>query len=134
MDYTLKLRIQSSVFTRIKPLVELPSSSPPQGVFYVWKGLRVASPQKENGFVAIASEIVDRLALTRISGQEMQILWVVLRKTYGWNKKEDAISLGQFSEFTGMKRQHCNRAIKKLVSKKMLGVTKKGYTTSKYMF
>jgi len=79
-------------------------------------------PQLENGYVKIANEIVEALAKIRISGEEMQILWVIIRKTYGWNKKEDKISLNQFSELTGIKRPNIVRAIKKLIVK---GVIKK---------
>jgi hypothetical protein len=55
-----------------------------------------------------------------------QVLWVVIRKTYGWHKKVDAISLGQFSLLTGMTRQHCHRSLKKLESKGIIGVAKIG--------
>ncbi len=85
----------------------------------------MANPQKENGYVAIANEIVDQLCLYRLSGEEWQVLLVVLRRTYGWNKKEDAISFSQFAEATNIPRPNVIRAIKKLVSKKILGSIKK---------
>jgi len=88
----------------------------------------MASPQKENGYIPIANEIVDKLSRYRISGQEYQVLWVVLRKTWGWNKKTDNISLSQLSKFTEMKRSQVCRAINKLVSKKVLTSIKKGTT------
>lgn len=93
----------------------------------------MANPQKEDGYTAIANEIVSALASIRISGEEMQCLWVILRKTYGWNKKEDSISLSQFTEITGInKRQNVLRALNKLLSKKIIGVIKKDNTISKY--
>lgn len=82
------------------------------------------NPQKEHGHVDLANEIVEAFARFRISGQEMQCLWVVLRKTYGWQKKVDKISLSQFSNLTGMARPLVARAIKKLVSKQILDVIK----------
>ncbi|SRR6266481_1119368 len=93
----------------------------------------MASPQKENGFTPVANEIVEALARTRINGEAMQVLWVILRKTYGYQKKEDAIALSQFVEFTGLKRQTVYKAIHKLL---MLGiVTQKGSTiANKYCF
>ena len=51
---------------------------------------------------------------------------MILRKTYGWHKKEDHIGLGQFSEMTGLTRQHALRAIKKLEAKHVIAVTKNG--------
>jgi phage replication O-like protein O len=86
----------------------------------------MASPQVENGHVDIANEIVEALAHIRLSGEEMQVMWVIFRKTYGWHKKEDAISLGQFSQMTGLTRIHVLRAINKLLPKKVIRVTKNG--------
>lgn len=84
----------------------------------------MANPQKERGFTAIANEIVDKFCRYRLSGEEWLVLWVILRKTYGWNKKEDKISLSQFSVMTDMKRPSVVRAIKKLVAKELLTVNK----------
>jgi len=86
----------------------------------------MASPQVENGHVDIANEIVEALAHIRLSGEEMQVLWVIFRKTYGWHKKQDAIPLSQFSQMTGLTRIHVLRAINKLLPKKVICVTKNG--------
>ena len=98
----------------------------------------MASPQRERGHIDIANEIADKLCSTRISGREWQIIWVVLRKTWGWlenpktdkkiKKKMDAISKSQFAELTGIPRQKCQELLNKLVSKEILlkGVTLKG--------
>ncbi len=87
----------------------------------------MANPQAENGHVDIANQIVEALARTRLSGEEIQCLWVILRKTYGWKKTEDIISLSQFTEMTGLKKQHVHRALLKLSSKKVIDITKNGY-------
>ncbi len=73
------------------------------------------SPQKENGYTPIANEIMDALARIRIPGEARQLLDVILRKTYGWNKCEDAISLSQFVEFTGIKKPNVCRNLNKLL-------------------
>lgn len=92
----------------------------------------MASPQKENGYVALANEIVEKLCQYRLPGQEWQILWVILRKTYGWNKKMDRISLSQYSEMTGMPRSKCHQVLKSLINKNIVikGVPQKGNTTA----
>jgi phage replication O-like protein O len=82
----------------------------------------MANPQVEEGHIDLANEIVEALAKTRLSGEEVQCLWVILRKTYGWHKKEDRISLSQFSKMTGIKRQNVFRALKKLSSKKIIAI------------
>ena len=78
------------------------------------------SPQLENGYLKLASELVDALASYRIPGEQMQVLWVIIRKTYGYNKKEDKISNSQFCELTGLKKPAVCRAINGLVDKKVV--------------
>ncbi len=85
----------------------------------------MVSPQKEQGYTPIANEIVDKFCQYRLSGEEWLVLWVILRKTYGWNKKEDRISLSQFCLMTGLKRSSVVRAIKKLVTKQLLSSNQK---------
>lgn len=80
----------------------------------------MANPQKENGHIDIANEIAEYLSRFRISGEEHQILWTIWRKTYGWHKKEDSISLSQFFLSTGMKKPSIIRAIKKLEDKNII--------------
>ena len=82
------------------------------------------SPQLENGYLRIANEIYDAFCRTRISGVERQILDCILRKTYGWGKCEDAISLSQFVVMTGVKKPNIERAINGLLSKKIITVIK----------
>ncbi len=91
----------------------------------------MANPQKEDGFVATANELAEAFARIRISGEEWQCLWVILRKTYGWNKKQDSISLSQFVEATGIVKPHIVRAIKSLESKKVIIITNIGNDKAK---
>ena len=86
----------------------------------------MANPQTEDGFTKIANEIMDALCRYRIPGEERQVLDVIFRKTYGWNKRSDNISLTQFAEATGISKPHVVRAIQSLLSKKVIVVTKKG--------
>lgn len=91
----------------------------------------MASPQKDNGFAPIANEILEALAKKRIpfSDHEWKILMFLFRKTYGWKKLNDIISLSQFAEGTGTQRTHTNRALQKLIKKNV--VTQSGHTKEK---
>lgn len=80
----------------------------------------MSTPQKENGYTPIANEILEALARINIGGEARRIIDVVMRKTYGFNKKEDRIALSQFVEFTGMDRKSVCRAINKLISMELL--------------
>ena len=94
----------------------------------------MASPQLENGYTSIANKTIEALARIRISGEEMQVLWVILRKTYGWHKKEDEIPLSQFALMTGVKKPNIIRAIKKLLSKKIIVIKNDNGNPLKYRF
>jgi phage replication O-like protein O len=92
----------------------------------------VANPQVENGHVDIANEIIEQLCRCPLSGQEWRILMFILRKTWGWKKKSDKISLSQFSKATGIERRRCQKVLMSLVE---LGVVKKDDTTpTTYLF
>lgn len=80
----------------------------------------MASPQKENGYTPIANELIERFSYPGINGSEHRILWFIIRKTYGYQKKQDRISLSQFQEGTLMNRAQAVKTIKSLVSKKIL--------------
>jgi phage replication O-like protein O len=92
------------------------------------------NPQPEKGHIDIANEIVDHLSSYHLSGNEWMILWVVLRKTWGWHKKEDAISLTQFEKTTHLSRPSVKEALNKLVGKKVLVVGKKVLGINTYSF
>lgn len=85
----------------------------------------MASPQLENGHVRIANELWDALAAYRIPGEQRQCLDVIIRKTYGFKKKQDAIALSQFVEMTGMNKPAVVRALNGLLSKKIIAIIKK---------
>ncbi len=94
----------------------------------------MANPQKENGHTDIAHEIMEALAGIRISGEEWQCLCVIFRKTYGWHKHEDWISLSQFNLLTKLKKPNILRAIKKLLLKKVVIIKNDKRQRPKYKF
>ena len=86
------------------------------------------NPQIEKGYTRIANEILEKLATYRISGEEWMVLLTILRKTYGFNKKEDIISISQFYSATGLAKSSICRSINKLtekniIYKKAIGIT-----------
>ena len=72
----------------------------------------MANPQKENGYIAIATEIMEQLIQLSLSGSEWQVLLAVLRQTWGWQKKQDWISLTQFERLTKLPHRTVCRAKK----------------------
>ncbi|MFH1952541.1 MAG: replication protein [Pseudomonadota bacterium] len=94
----------------------------------------MADVQPENGTTGIAHEILENLARINLSAYESRFLWLLFRKTYGFHKKTDWISLSQFSKELELDRRLIHRTIKKLKDRKMIIVeTDKGKRT-KYGF
>lgn len=90
----------------------------------------MANPQKENGHTDIANELVEQLAKINLRPYEWRTLWAMWRKTWGWHKKEDKISLSQFQELTGLERRHQRRALKTLIEKNIITRNKDEYIVS----
>lgn len=80
----------------------------------------MAKPQLENGYVKIANELFEQLVKASLLGAEIRIALFVIRKTYGFNKKVDYISLTQFKKGTNLSRPTVNKSLKNLISKNIL--------------
>ena len=80
----------------------------------------MASPQLEDGHTRIANELLERIMGLPISGGEFRVMLSVVRRTYGWGKTGDRISLTQFQKMTGLGRPAVCKSIKKLVSFRIL--------------
>jgi phage replication O-like protein O len=93
----------------------------------------MATPQIKNGFTRIANEILEALAKVNLSAYETRTLLALLRKTYGFQKKEDRISVSQFQKITGLKRQHQSRALKELEERQIITRIGDGFINN-YLF
>ena len=88
------------------------------------------SPQKEDGYTAIANEIVEVLARTNLTGTQFALVWAVIRKTYGFHKKEDSIGIDQFVKMLGVSRRTIIYNLQDLEQKKVL-IIKRSRTKEK---
>jgi phage replication O-like protein O len=84
----------------------------------------MASPQCENGYTKIANELFEAILRTEFAGREFRVMLSVIRLTYGFGKKKDAISYGQISKITGISRRNVIHIINRLVSRATLGSVK----------
>lgn len=85
----------------------------------------MANPQLENGYTRIANEIIEMLCLCGLKKSEWKVLLFILRKTYGWGKQEDMISISQFEDATGLSRRTVIYALQDLEAKKMITIERK---------
>ena len=77
-------------------------------------------PQREDGFTAIANEIMEQLAAVSLRGQQFRCLMFLFRKTYGFNKKEDKISLSQWAQGTKLDRNNAWRELQGLIKRNVI--------------
>lgn len=74
----------------------------------------MANPQIENGYTRIANELLEATAKFPFNGSQLRMILFLWRKTYGFQKKEDAISLSQWELGTGLNRRTIQREIRAL--------------------
>ena len=80
----------------------------------------MASPQLKNGYIKIANELIEAIMKQNLSGQEFRVLFCIIRKTYGYNKIEDFISLSQIKKLTGLQKIRCSQLLHSLINKKII--------------
>lgn len=72
-------------------------------------------PQLEDGFTRIANELFEAVLCFGFSQRQMVVLLSILRKTYGYGKKEDDMSASQIGELCNTSRNHVTETIGQLV-------------------
>ncbi len=88
-----------------------------------------ANPQAEDGHVDVANELADQFCKLDLFRPESKILWAILRKTYGWHKKTDRISITQFMSLTGLTNRQVCRACNTLALRNIINKHRDGYVT-----
>jgi len=80
----------------------------------------MASPHTKNGFTRIAHELLEAFGRFKLTANEYQIVFIILRKTYGFNKTEDIICVGQFAKATGLVNSVIYRCLSSLQKKNVI--------------
>ena len=86
----------------------------------------MASPQKENGYTAIANELLEKIVASGLNGTELACIFLVLRKIYGFHKYQDEIALSQFVKAIPVSKPTICKALSNLQLVKILKLVKKG--------
>ena len=94
----------------------------------------MANPQTENGFTRIANEVLESVYSRKFSANQLTIVLVIWRKTYGYQRKEHEFSLSYFSEVTGIDRKAVKRVVDSLIENKVILVVKEaGFTSARVL-
>lgn len=80
----------------------------------------MSNPQLENGYTRIANEIMEALAVTDLNGTQRRILDVILRQTYGYQRKEHELSLTFISNATKIHKMQVQRELATLIERKIV--------------
>lgn len=81
-------------------------------------------PTGNRGYTKTPHELDEALMRTNLSSYQSRIVRAIIRKTYGWHKKEDWISNSQLVEMTGIAKSHVSRTVTQLIDRNI--VTKRG--------
>ena len=79
------------------------------------------SPQLEEGHTQISNELLEAITAHPFKQSTLRVLLALIRKTYGFNKKEDDLSASQLGALLGdMKRQHITTALNELAGMRVI--------------
>ena len=74
----------------------------------------------EDGFTRIANLILEALSMVKLNGTQTGICLFLLRRTYGWNRSEDAISREDFAAACGTSKTYISRQLSELLNKNII--------------
>lgn len=92
----------------------------------------MANPQKEDGYTAIANELMEAIIAAPLGGGQVRLLLHLLRQSYGYNRKTASLSQSMFAEATGMHPKAVARELRDLEARRIVVVFREGGKTSSY--
>ena len=76
----------------------------------------------EARFTRLPNDLLETLVESPFSGQEFSIIFTIIRRTVGWHKPADYISLSQFANATGLAVTRCSQVISRLSKYQVISV------------
>ena len=76
--------------------------------------------QIEKGYTRIPNDILEGLCKINLSPYQARVIYYIFRKTYGYNKNEDWISVNQIAKEIGIRQSHASRTKKELLLRRIL--------------
>jgi phage replication O-like protein O len=80
----------------------------------------MSTPQIEHGFTMIANELLEAILGGGFSHREQSVLFTIIRKTYGYAKREDDMSAAQIGAVCGVARQHVTSTLNALAGRNVI--------------
>ena len=92
----------------------------------------MAKPQLEDGYTSIANELLEAIVTVNLSPYETRIFFGIMRKTYGYHKKSDHISLSQLEQLTRIPRVNICRTLNHLTDRNMISKSSNNSRTTEW--
>lgn len=83
-------------------------------------------------FTKIENNVLEKIVSMNLSGSELSCIMVLLRKTNGFGKEDDGISISQFMKMTGRSRPTICNALKRLQLVKILILVESGKSVKSF--
>ena len=74
----------------------------------------MSSPQIEDGFTAIAHELLEAFIIYPFTDRQRKIMLLIMRKTYGYGKKSDDLAMSFIEKQTRLAKSHISTTLKEL--------------------
>lgn len=87
---------------------------------------RAGDPDLKDGYTRIANELLEAIYQRKFTGQEYSVLMVIMRFSYGFNRKYAPLTLKDFKKEVGIDRGHSCEIITALRKKGVVKRTVEG--------
>lgn len=69
----------------------------------------------DDGYTTVANLLIEALAIAKMTGIQKGICLFLIRRTYGWGQKEDAITLNEFAQACDTSPSYVSKQLKELI-------------------
>ena len=89
----------------------------------------MTNSQREEGFTAVANELLEHIVQTKLNGTQFRVLLFVIRRTCGFQKKTAEMSLSFIANGVGIHRNSVYATLRQLEAMKIISITHMSATT-----
>lgn len=82
----------------------------------------MANPKLKNGFTRIANELLEKMIQQNLNGTQFRIVMAIWRYTYGFQKKEKALSISYISKSIDANRNQVDRELTSLINREIVKI------------
>ncbi len=82
----------------------------------------MASPQVENGHTRIANELLEAVFKYINNPTWLRLMLLIVRLTYGWQRKEVVSNLKSFSKILGLTEEYIKTSLIEMELEKMIAI------------